>query len=184
MRRAKVLGLSLAILVVGVPVAVASHRWNGYHWYLSDDDRQLTLRIGLRDDSNYRRPTQDAAWEWGSGTRIDYDLVEGDTNCDPPSKGEVKVCEISADGDGRLEAFTFPWVTSQGHITRMLIKLEAAGAGWSYSDRRRVVCHELGHALGLGHRADGSRSCMSPSIDTAFPDGHDKDMVDYITHRH
>lgn len=42
-----------------------------------------------------------------------------------------------------------------------------------YSRRPGVACHELGHALGLGH-GDSPRSCLSTRIPrSAHPDDHD-----------
>ena len=43
----------------------------------------------------------------------------------------------------------------------------------SYSRRRNVVCHELGHALGLKHRSSSS-SCLTSSVTTQrHPDATD-----------
>jgi hypothetical protein len=45
----------------------------------------------------------------------------------------------------------------------------------SSAARRKTACHELGHALGLGHRRTG-RTCMRDGFGTMY--GH-PDAVDY-----
>ena len=68
------------------------------------------------------------------------------------------------------------------HILKGRIKLNNSVAGQS---RRSVVCHELGHALGLTHRATRT-SCMYNGIHDfpERPDIRDFFWLRYTTHHH
>lgn len=68
------------------------------------------------------------------------------------------------------------------HISRANFYIQLGNqtpAGW----RRSTACRELGHALGLAHRAP-SDSCMrADGIYPNLPDGHDFDQL-WLTYNH
>jgi hypothetical protein len=65
-----------------------------------------------------------------------------------------------------------------GHLTKGYIQFDDADPPNDAAAKRYVACHELGHSVGLAHRASGT-SCMntvSPGYQS--PDSHDIEMLD------
>jgi hypothetical protein len=50
------------------------------------------------------------------------------------------------------------------------------GDGWSATERRSILCEEIGHTLGLRHR-DASGTCMSQRWNETHFNSHDDDHI-------
>jgi hypothetical protein len=160
----KLLALTL-FLVVALTGGAASAM---PRWYRGDA-RQVTVWFERTHVSSTNWAyVKSAAARWGKSDRIAIRLT---TRC-PHRNYCVKVYE------GR-------WPSSRAGVA-VLNYDPASGYAWygsirlndlwltSAAARRKVTCHEMGHALGLDHRYDG-HSCMRDGFGTMHgaPDGAD-----------
>jgi predicted Zn-dependent protease len=117
-----------------------------------------------------------AANRWSDKSTVLDIAVEGGAAGCGQVNGAMKVCNGSFSG-------SWAGLTTVGlvgkHIQWATVKLDnSAGTA-----QRAVSCHEIGHALGLGHRQPSeTSSCMTPSVSASQrgPDAHDRKMLKRI----
>lgn len=74
------------------------------------------------------------------------------------------------------------WTQANGSlIAGVEIYLDAARIADDPGWLQWIVCHELGHALGLGHRPSGDDSCMVNGSGVQHPDAADLAVIDTQT---
>ncbi|MGH2788055.1 MAG: hypothetical protein ACRDJV_09110 [Actinomycetota bacterium] len=157
----------------GTP-ALADHSWNGYRW--SGDGRPLRITYVDSLTRGFRRQHVAGAvlddWETDDVVGLDRDRSENSRSirkkC-PPVTGAIRICNADY-GEGWFgqTELLVEGVTVTGGRIRIN---DYWGTGASF--RRFVLCHEVGHSLGLWHRTDGS-SCLNGG---RHPDKHDLAMV-------
>lgn len=89
----------------------------------------------------------------------------------PPPPGTIAVCSTRSNLDGEAWGEGFFWTDADGAIDAGAAEIEQSVHG----DKARhfMVCHELGHALGLPH-IRSKRSCMNPRhVTRRFPGSRD-----------
>jgi hypothetical protein len=163
----------LLALLTATP-ALADHSWNGYRW--SGDGRPLRIAYVDSLARGFRRQHVAAAvlddWEMDDVVGLDRDRSENSRSlrkkC-PPVTDAIRICNANY-GEGW---FGQTELQIEGdRITGGRIRInDYWGTGASF--RRFVLCHEVGHSLGLWHRTDGS-SCLNGG---RHPDQHDLAMV-------
>lgn len=169
------------------PVASdGSHQWGPYHWTKpQNEERKIIIRDSTTDSWATKLPN--AISDWGQSSKFRFVKQQAATDATtrqqcsfPDHYGRVHVCNYSYSWSdaGRADIR----VNSANHIQKGWAKLNNST---SDSLRRSVICHELGHTLGLDHRSATS-SCMYGASDAFpnYPDNHDYDQLVNQTHHH
>lgn len=171
-----------------VAPAAAKHSFNGLHW--PTDGRGIAVinqagpqysdfiahtvnkwRMASAAHRTARFPQGPIAlrYEYGGPGKC----MDGYT----PPKGEIVVCARNRIVKSEPGVVGLAVLRPQGgHIRSAQVYFDPAQPRGLWMT---ILCHEVGHALGLGHREAGTRSCMqTPARASASdPDGHDADHL-------
>ncbi len=152
-----------------VPVEAAEARLD--HW--PSGSRALVI-VDQTGDPAWQQATQHAVQEWnraGAGVRLGWAIGTG--SCEPDGVN-IGICQTPGD---ELEGFVdYQGLTTQGHgddghADEAIIEV-CGDCRLGVSERRVVVTHEIGHALGLTHN-QRLGSIMFPSGGTDRLDAGD-----------
>jgi predicted Zn-dependent protease len=171
-----ILAALLASMSLVLPNAGASHRFVG-HW------RTVATPFNVRfidsATSSWDGVMAAAAADWSESNVLDAVIEPGNSSrsirrqC-PPADGAVRICNFGYGNTGWVGLTVA--VVRNGHFKKVAVKLNSTYLG---QKNRKVMCHEMGHGLGLGHRAE-TTSCMKQGTASATPDGHDYRMLKRI----
>jgi len=72
-------------------------------------------------------------------------------------------------------------IVQQGRARFNQSYLDNAAYGYSATNKKHVVCQEIGHPLGLSHQKGQAQSCMNDRIlSVPNPNSHDQSMINSI----
>ncbi len=147
----------------------AASVWIG-HW----GSRALERRICVEDHTGRSWPVHAAARKWSQSSRIEYYFL---ADCGARRR-KVKVFEVFRP-DVSWAGYTTVLFDSRLHYTRVRVYLNSARP----SVHRAIACHELGHAVGLGHNTSTS-SCMYWAPTSPYPGVGDFRLLRYAVYAH
>lgn len=155
------------------PTSLSHHadsRWDG------TGDRPVKVVDSLT--SRWSSALSAADDGWSRASVVNLDVVRGSTKrkarkkCSAPS-GAIRICNYDYGRKG-WAGIAVTWIDSAGRIVKAKAKLNEHYIRNSHQ-MRVVACHELGHTLGLLHRAQtDNTSCLTPVISSGeIPDDQD-----------
>lgn len=107
---------------------------------------------------------------WNEATpRLQLRIEPGSGTGCRGADGEIQVCLTRGDG----YAGSTQTERTGSHIEGAIVLLDVVRSGRYLA---AVVCHELGHAIGLDHRSEGA-TCMRPAPVVDSPDELDLEHV-------
>ena len=171
--RLTLIAIPLALVVTTAAPALADHSWNGYHWQ-ADGPVEIVYLDSLGTHFRRQRIVGATLSEWRLDDLLALDRQKADGRSSvrrecPPAIGAIRICNADY-GDGWLGNTELQLEGDRIVGGRIRIN-DHWGKSGSY--RRFVLCHEIGHSLGLWHRAKGS-SCLNTG---RHPDRHDRAML-------
>lgn len=143
--------------------AVSFNSWTGNVVYVYDTTSRLK-----RADGTPVWPVSLAAERWDNGNPVDFRYTTKpcpkDTQCVTVRQAELPSPTVGVTAISRVGT----------DIKAATITLDTTFGRTNTSARRRnVVCHELGHALGLKHRTATSTCLTSYAASQQYPDATD-----------
>ncbi len=166
-----------------------THQWGPYHWTKpQNDERKIIIRDSIVDSNTYNDKLGNVLSDWGQSAKFRFVRQAAETdattrqNCPMPgSYGRVRVCNYDYTFSAAGKAGILP--NSQNHIQRGWVKVKNNVS--SEAVKRPLLCQEVGHTLGLDHRAT-TDSCMHQNAAAASssPDRHDYEQLGNQTHHH
>jgi PPE-repeat protein len=192
MRRLTTLGVGLALMVLVVGSAGASHSWGTYHWERSANPLALAIASNLSGAYDSHLATAVGDWNRSKVLSLSTTGGAGLDKCGAVA-GRVEVCNdrygfrqggwlgmarIWASGDHIVQA------TVQMNDTFLVDDSRYNSSAW----KQMVVCQEIGHAFGLDHQDENFGNpnlgtCMDYTRDPGsnqHPNRHDYEELESI----
>ena len=163
--RAGLLALAFALATVVIVPLAAEGDAGVYHWR-GQGERVLVVENNLGPE--WQTALTQAVAMWSSTPEVQ--LVIGPPGADCwDFDAAIEVCEAFPETAVSWIGLSSVFKNAEGHITRVFAEVNERKA-WGPAKRLYVLCHELGHALGLRHRASLTYlpSCMVPAFKYAM----------------
>ncbi|HEY8600663.1 MAG TPA: hypothetical protein VIL85_19660 [Thermomicrobiales bacterium] len=192
-RWSSALSLAVVTAVLSALPATAHHQWGNYHWARTGAPITVTLgdNVPRAWDDYLRLAVADWDHDATKPSWVKTTLARGGSTNDQcaPTWGRVEVCSFRYGANGWLGLATV-WAYETGEIVQGTVQLnDTYFAMRQYnnpSERRHVMCQEIGHTFGLGHQSETSVSlgtCMdyyhnstNDGISTT-PNAHDYELL-------
>ena len=178
--------LTFAVIFLPSTSASAHHEWE--RWPTTNGN--LRLEVGSNLDARWQPHLEQAVADWSTtahGNPVRLTIVPGAGNPDCGFvTGRIEVCNWNLGKSFGMSGFTDVQVDENGMVTAMRVVLNDAefpieeNSPINIEDRQLMMCHELGHALGLAHVDETGASfgtCMDYSGDKWYPNQHDFEQL-------
>lgn len=172
--------LAVFLVFVAAGASLAGHylynsSGNKKHW--SDNDPGFPRGyVYWHDKTGPSVPVYASAIEWDKVSRLDAVYVSSGSSC--TSSHCVTVSEVDFNNTGCAAPFgeAYTPTNTAGHLTTdTYARVDRQCASRSYADRRELICHEMGHTIGLQHLAKTAQTCMRQGDmnGSSLPNGDD-----------
>lgn len=169
--------------------AMADNSWNGYHWARTANP--FTLRVVDSNTSDWDSALNLAISDWSSSTVLDLTGEAGDSSSRTRRQcrmvaGKIRSCNYTYGFNGWLGLASIN--ITGAHITQATSKMNDSyfnSGGYTSTNRRHVMCQEIGHGFGLDHQDESGadfNTCMdySNALDNPSPNAHDYQQLQTI----
>jgi hypothetical protein len=176
---------AVAVACLTASVASANHAWGNYHWARTANP--FTVELGDKMSSSWDPLLAQASSDWSKSAVLDTTVVPAHAKgkC-KATVGRVEVCNGYYGFNGWLGLAQI-WVTSSGHITQGITKMNDSylSSGYTTTNKQHVICQEIGHTFGLAHQDESGadlNTCMdySSKLDNPRPNQHDYEELEII----
>jgi len=177
--------LSLQFISIGLlsvtTATHAHHAWNDFHWASAFKPMAIPVINSVSEEWLYQL---DAALQyWSQSIDLDPYVAEIDNSAKtqlkcPLTQGYLRVCNNNYGITGWFGQ-TVVGFDQFGHINKARVRLnDSYSQYWNLIKKNHIMCHELGHSVGLWHTSQDSssqQSCMDLSNDplSQWPNQHD-----------
>lgn len=184
MRRSTIASLLAVFLVfVAAGASVAGHYLytGSYKKHWSDNDPGFPRGyVYWHDKTGAAMPVYASAIEWDKETRLDAVYVSAGSSCTSSHCATVSEVDFNNVGCSNPFGVAYTYTNSVGHFTTDVnVQLDRQCGSRSYADKRELICHELGHSIGLEHLSESALTCMRQGdmIGRSLPNQHDYDAL-------
>lgn len=159
----RVVAVTAALIGLAAAPSFAAHALP-YHW----PDTPATLQVV--DNTDGRFPVREAIGRWNASSVFHLQLVQ---EC----RQAERCITITSQPSRRLGVTkNFLRGNERQHFHSSHINLSSSRS-MSSLQRLSITCHEVGHALGLGHRSGGETCMVNGYRFPPQPDRHDFDQL-------
>lgn len=177
MRVMSALGFTMILLVTGAGAAYAGHalvQADGDHLHWADSDPSFPRGyVYWKDETGSEWPVYSSAIKWDEEPRLDAVYTTG--SCTSSHCVTVREANLSAGCSAPYGETDIPAGAAGHFTTNVEVRIDAQCDSRATSHRRELVCHELGHSIGLDERPSTSSTCMRTGNmnGSQLPDSHD-----------
>ncbi len=164
----------------------ADHDWNNYHWARTSNP--FTLKVVDSNTNDWDSELDLAITDWTKSTVLNLTEEAGDDSLRTRKRcvmisGKIRSCNAAYGANGWLGLASIN--ISGSHITQGTSKMNDSyfsSSSYNETNRRQVMCQEIGHTFGLGHQSESGadlNTCMdyADALDNPSPNQHDYDML-------
>jgi hypothetical protein len=177
---------TLVTLMAFPTLTNATHSWGTYHWARTSNP--FNLKVVDSNTPDWDGELGAAKIDWSQSVGLNFingasdDSARARKRC-PMVSGQVRSCNADYGFNGWLGLASIN--ISGSHITQGSSKMNDSyfnSRPYTETNRRHVMCQEIGHTIGLGHTSEeGSdqNTCMDYSNDLGnpSPNQHDYDLL-------
>ncbi len=208
--RIRNLFVALVLVLVATVPAFASHGWGSYHWGKSCATCAVPIKVyssttttntswpthlnkAIFGDTSNPNTTDQRGWD--ASIALTLSIATGATDSGtrsscPAVNAAVRVCNYTYGSNGWLGLAQINTVSGSAvHIAWGTAKMNDTyfNSGYPSTEKRHVMCQEVGHTFGLGHTSTNGTSqntCMdyyqntsSTNWTSTGPNQHDFDQI-------
>lgn len=181
--------LTLSLMIAFASSPLANHSWSNYHWARTQNP--FTLRVVDSNTSAWQSMYNSALTDWSQSTVLNLTNEQGDESSRARKRcvmiaGKIHSCNASYGNNGWLGLASIN--ISGSHITQATSKMNDSyfsSGSYNSTNRRHVMCQELGHGFGLTHQSESGadlNTCMdyANALDNPSPNSHDYQQLETI----
>ena len=180
---------TLALVLSVTASLYANHSWSNYHWARTANP--FNLRVVDSNTFDWQPMYEAALDDWSQSTVLNLLNEQGDESSRARKRcvmiaGKIHSCNAPYGFNGWLGLASIN--ISGSHITQATSKMNDsyfASSSYNSTNRRHVMCQEIGHGFGLGHQSESGadlNTCMdyADALDNPSPNSHDYQQLQTI----